>query len=47
MALELPGTLSPSKVSSFTDCSQPGTCPALEAGTGKRGWDAYNMGSTR
>jgi hypothetical protein len=33
--------------SSSGDCSQPGTCDALAAGTGYRGWDGLIHGNTR
>lgn len=33
--------------SSASDCSQPGTCDALAAGTGRRGWDGMIYGNTR
>lgn len=33
--------------SSSSDCSQPGTCDALAAGTGRKGWDGLIHGSTR
>lgn len=33
--------------SSSSDCSQPGTCDALAAGTGRKGWDGMIYGNTR
>ncbi len=31
----------------LTDCSQIGSCDALAAGTGRKGWDGYIHGNTR
>lgn len=33
--------------SSSSDCSQPGTCSALAAGTGRKGWDGMIYGNSR